>query len=619
MWQKNGWFGTAVVGDAGDIDSDGINDIIASAPQLHRFALFGGGIFVLFMNGNDTVRSFSIIEQVAGSGLFGLDGAVLHNLGLDLAVLPPPVHSEFPVDLVIGMNNGDRIIVASLNRNGSVDPGFATLITDDGQNTFASNMFSDSDEFGYSVAAVGDIDGNGWTDLAVGDVLSTSARGEVYLLLLDRSDGEVSVQAHTKVLSQHAFLANTVGTGDRFGSALASLPDVGGDGRLDLAVGIINADGGGAVMLLHLGGAIPSASPTPTPTPSTTSSITPSPTASTTRSPSPSVSPSTTASATSASTATATPTSTSTSSALPTSTASNTATPSPSISASPGLASVGLEGVQPFEIEFSSVTAMLGYLTGMNATTVLSGPGLLPGDRLTDRLIGLPDASEIGKVAVLEAVYGLDGNVSYSARFVLDENAAAIGEALANQVIVSPLRFGASVSFAGDIDGDGHADAVIGAPGAMASEGAVFLVRFGSIPSNGILQVVTVGSRSGGLPIALSVASDFGAAVLGGPEIDLNGDGIPDVVVGAPGPSAGWLGIAMLSRNMTVAQFLRVDPPASMASGVGFGASIGRMGPSSCVASDDATTALRHGDHMAWSSYLPVEGGDPCAIWLVVG
>lgn len=97
---------------------------------------------------------------------------------------------------------------------------------------------------------------------------------------------------------------------------------------------------------------------------------------------------------------------------------------------------------------------------------------------------------------------------------------------------------GASVAV-GDINGDGHPDAIIGAPATTVSTGSAVYVAFGS---NSTLpfqtDLATLNGDTGFVAHGVSTFDKAGAAVV---SCDFNGDGIADVGVGAPegGQNAG--------------------------------------------------------------------------------
>jgi hypothetical protein len=100
--------------------------------------------------------------------------------------------------------------------------------------------------------------------------------------------------------------------------------------------------------------------------------------------------------------------------------------------------------------------------------------------------------------------------------------------------------FGQSVSGAGDVNGDGYADAVVGAPyydGGAMDEGRAYVYHGSptglSTTANWTAESDVVGAEFG-----------RGVAMAG----DVNGDGFGDVLVGAPGHSGG-LGKAYLFRG----------------------------------------------------------------------
>lgn len=119
-----------------------------------------------------------------------------------------------------------------------------------------SGVLHDGDLFGHSVAGLGDLDGDGVGDLAVGaigDDDGAASAGAVWVLFLSQ-DG--SVRSYQKISATSGGFGGNLPSGSEFGSSLASLGDVDGDQVTDLAVGAIGDDDGGvdrgAVWVLQL-------------------------------------------------------------------------------------------------------------------------------------------------------------------------------------------------------------------------------------------------------------------------------------------------------------------------------------------------------------------------------
>jgi len=106
---------------------------------------------------------------------------------------------------------------------------------------------NDGDQFGQSMARVGDIDGDGVTDLAVGspnDHDGGPFRGAVWILFMN-ADGTVRDQQ--KISTLEGSFAGDVGNFDLFGSSVAGLGnlDLGGPTDHAIAVGAMYDDGDG--------------------------------------------------------------------------------------------------------------------------------------------------------------------------------------------------------------------------------------------------------------------------------------------------------------------------------------------------------------------------------------
>ncbi len=117
-------------------------------------------------------------------------------------------------------------------------------------------VLDDSDFFGSTATSMGDLDGDGVADLAVGASLDDDGgfnRGAVWILFLNRNG---TVKAHQKISETEGRFNGILSNGDEFGIGLASIGDLDGDGVVDLAVGArFDDDGGsnrGAVWILFL-------------------------------------------------------------------------------------------------------------------------------------------------------------------------------------------------------------------------------------------------------------------------------------------------------------------------------------------------------------------------------
>jgi len=103
-----------------------------------------------------------------------------------------------------------------------------------------------ADDFGISAAALGDLDGNGVDDIAVGAYQDDDGgvnQGAVWILLLN-SDGTVA--SEQKISAASGAFGGDLDPFDNFGVSVASLGDLDGDGNCDLAVGADGDDDGGS-------------------------------------------------------------------------------------------------------------------------------------------------------------------------------------------------------------------------------------------------------------------------------------------------------------------------------------------------------------------------------------
>ena len=195
------FFGWAV-SELADIDDDGVTDVIVGAPFASDVAPSGGRAYVY------SGRTGRLIYKLQGG-----DG---EQMGFAIADAGD-IDRDGVHDILVGAP--------------ALGPGHVYIFS--GRNGSLIDMVegeTDGDFFGFSVAGIGDADGDHRPDFVVGAARASELefqRGRAYVYsgrhrtLLHRLDGEV--------------------IGDLFGSGIAGVGDLDGDGRGDFIVGARNA------------------------------------------------------------------------------------------------------------------------------------------------------------------------------------------------------------------------------------------------------------------------------------------------------------------------------------------------------------------------------------------
>ncbi|MGF0171279.1 hypothetical protein ACQF36_12405 [Streptomyces sp. Marseille-Q5077] len=210
----------------GDVDDDGDLDILVGANGLFTLA---------FVNG-----PFTRTSSFQGGSGSGFPHPYASSYGITSLAVGPVTASWHTNVVVHGRRTG-------------TDDAITHLVTDPSIGNFADWM--QELPSGY-VSAIGDIDKDGYADIAIGNERETSAdpagaKGGKVTVVYGGSGGTDTSRAPLVLTQDTAGVPGASESGDRFGSHV-SLGDINGDGYADLAVGASGENSGaGSVTVLY--------------------------------------------------------------------------------------------------------------------------------------------------------------------------------------------------------------------------------------------------------------------------------------------------------------------------------------------------------------------------------
>jgi hypothetical protein len=181
--------------DAGDVDGDGVNDVIAGAPGIGVALVWSGadGSLLLTLEGDPPVEGIGSGFGAAVAGPGDLDG-------------------DARADLLVGAVNAER---------SGLESGVASVWSADGEPLFEVAGEEAGDHLGTATGAIGDVDADGTPDVALG-ARDAGPNDGGQVIVASGTDGHVlfAVQSDNAVDLGTFFVA---GVGDLDGDAV---PDV---------------------------------------------------------------------------------------------------------------------------------------------------------------------------------------------------------------------------------------------------------------------------------------------------------------------------------------------------------------------------------------------------------
>lgn len=237
---------------AGDINNDGLDDVLIGAPDADPNGNSSGEVYLVFGNSNFKFSTIFLAELNGTTGLTFTGEAAGDQAGWSVAATGD-INGDFLNELLIGAPQASPNNVVNAGKTYVVYSSFAPFSTIFlsglmGTTTgFSIDGIAEGDNSGWSVNTVGDVNNDGTADIIIGapnaDSMGIDA-GDSYVLYGNTTIFNSIFLSGLDV--SRGFALNGVAAGDHAGWSVGSVGDFNGDQLNEILIGAPNASSVGA-------------------------------------------------------------------------------------------------------------------------------------------------------------------------------------------------------------------------------------------------------------------------------------------------------------------------------------------------------------------------------------
>ncbi len=230
-----------IVSTAGDVNSDGLDDLIVGASLSDPSGRSNAGkSYVIFGKTDNTAINLSAIAS--GTGGFVINGENGDDLSGSSVSTAGDVNGDGLDDLIVSSDGADPSGKSNAGKSyvifGKTDNTAINLSAiASGTGGFVINGENAGDSSGHSVSTAGDVNGDGLDDLIVGSHFASlsgkSNAGKSYVIFGKKDNTTVNLST----IGTGGFAINGENANDFSGVSVSTAGDVNGDGLDDLIVG----------------------------------------------------------------------------------------------------------------------------------------------------------------------------------------------------------------------------------------------------------------------------------------------------------------------------------------------------------------------------------------------